>query len=284
MKLTIQIKLDDVVNFQELEQAPIDPRKVVSFIVLLILPLVLFGVYHWSESNQNSVVANEFTVTSELQQQVDITSEVVEPSNQQLPIEPLNSSMVQPIERVEIDDPQLTTITLAAPLQVKAPVKALVEEIAEPVEAKETAQTQEIAINQPLVQDIVIESASQKIALSETEQSAKTNQSDYITRITLTSGIVQREPVDDLGNRIDGDDERIVFLFNEIRDLAGQTLTHRWLLNGEEIARVNLPVGGARWRTYSSKTITPTMVGVWQVEVLNNKGELLSVHKFDYYH
>ena len=282
MKLTIQIKLDDVVNFQELEQAPIDPRKVVSFIVLLILPLVLFGVYHWSESNQNSVVANEFTVTSELQQQVDITSEVVEPSNQQLPIEPLNSSMVQPIERVEIDDPQLTTITLAAPLQVKAPVKALVEESAEPVEAKETAQTQEIAINQPLVQDIVIESASQKIALSETEQSAKTNQSDYITRITLTSGIVQREPVDDLGNRIDGDDERIVFLFNEIRDLAGQTLTHRWLLNGEEIARVNLPVGGARWRTYSSKTITPTMVGVWQVEVLNNKGELLSVHKFDY--
>jgi len=264
VKLTIQIKLNDVANSQELDPAPIDPRKVISFIALLILPLIFWGGYHWSGSNQDSVVANELSVTSD--QHLDIPPEVVEPSNQQLLIE----------------EPQLAPMDLAVP----SPIEMQVEVVAESVEENVAAPTQAIAVTPPLEQtpDIVTEAASSTTDQLEPKQLAKTNLSDSITRITLTSGIVQREPVDDLGNRISGDAEQIVFLFNEIRDQAGQTLTHRWSLNGEEIARVNLRVGGVRWRTYSSKTITPKMVGLWQVEVLNNKGELLAVHKFDYYH
>lgn len=105
-----------------------------------------------------------------------------------------------------------------------------------------------------------------------------------IARLILTSGIRNREPVDDLGTKIDGNIEQSIYIFSEILDMEGQQLTHRWLLNGREVAKINLAIGGIRWRTYSRKIITPEMVGQWQIELLNSDGDLLTSHKFDYYH
>jgi hypothetical protein len=112
----------------------------------------------------------------------------------------------------------------------------------------------------------------------------KKTKTTTVVRLILTSGIRNREPVDDLGTKIDGNIEQTIYVFSEIRDMAGQRLTHRWLLNGREVAKINLAIDSIRWRTYSRKTITPQMVGRWRIELLNSDGDLLTSHKFDYYH
>jgi hypothetical protein len=55
------------------------------------------------------------------------------------------------------------------------------------------------------------------------------------------------------------------------------TIEHVWYWEEREMARVQLPVRGPRWRTWSSKTIAPAWVGAWRVEVVAADGTPLDV-------
>ena len=92
-----------------------------------------------------------------------------------------------------------------------------------------------------------------------------------VARGNLTSGISQREPVDDLGSYIlgNGAGEQQYFFFTELRELTGQRVRHRWLYNNRVVAEVPFYVGRAwRWRVYSSKTFIPSMSGSWHAQVV----------------
>lgn len=104
---------------------------------------------------------------------------------------------------------------------------------------------------------------------------------DYVKRAVFTTGIEDREPV----NEVDSvsTDSTQVFFFTEIVDLPNTTVTHRWIYNGETVAEVPFQIGGPRWRVYSSKKLLPEWTGTWKVEVVDADGIAMDSRSFVYY-
>lgn len=100
-----------------------------------------------------------------------------------------------------------------------------------------------------------------------------------VARSAFTSAIDNREPVDTL-QQTNAMEQKIYF-FTELRDMEGQTATHRWELNGEVMAEVAFEVKGPRWRVWSSKNLQPQWVGEWKVSVLNSANEVISETSLD---
>ncbi|MCC2617541.1 DUF2914 domain-containing protein [Aestuariibacter halophilus] len=90
-----------------------------------------------------------------------------------------------------------------------------------------------------------------------------------VARFQLTTGIAQREPVDDLGSTavIPAEGITTLYFFTAVDNMAGKTLIHRWLYKGQEMASVALPIRSNHWRTYSSKRIMSDWQGEWQIQV-----------------
>ena len=61
---------------------------------------------------------------------------------------------------------------------------------------------------------------------------------------------------------------------------SATTITHVWYLGDERKARVELPVKGSDWRTWSSKRILESWTGQWSVDVLDANGEVLATKTF----
>lgn len=101
-----------------------------------------------------------------------------------------------------------------------------------------------------------------------------------VARSAVTSAVEAREPVDNL-ERVENTTNKVYF-FTELKDMNGQTATHRWTYNGEVMAEVKFNVAGSRWRIFSSKNMMPEWTGNWTVEVLNADGEVISTDRFDY--
>ena len=102
---------------------------------------------------------------------------------------------------------------------------------------------------------------------------------DAVARAQFTSAVVEREPTDQLTSLPSGA-ARLVF-FTELRDLAGQTVVHRWERDGEVRAEVPFSVGGPRWRVWSTKELLPEEGGVWTVSVVDDAGTLLASRTLD---
>jgi hypothetical protein len=56
----------------------------------------------------------------------------------------------------------------------------------------------------------------------------------------------------------------------------GDTIFHTWILGDHAVQRVPLRVEGARYRTYTFKTMSKAMVGTWTVEVTDRNGTMLA--------
>ncbi|MGE0080112.1 MAG: DUF2914 domain-containing protein [Thiohalomonadaceae bacterium] len=91
-----------------------------------------------------------------------------------------------------------------------------------------------------------------------------------VARAQFTSNVSEREPVDNL-TALPADASRIYF-FTELRDMEGQTVTHRWERDGQVMAEVPFNVGGARWRVWSSKNLDSGATGEWTVTVVDGAG------------
>ncbi len=61
---------------------------------------------------------------------------------------------------------------------------------------------------------------------------------------------------------------------------APTTVTHAWYHEGRTMARVDLEVGAAHWRTWSSKITLPEQTGAWEVKVLDADGAVLGAGTF----
>jgi hypothetical protein len=103
---------------------------------------------------------------------------------------------------------------------------------------------------------------------------------EQVVRSVITSAVVDREPVDDLIT-VPSTVDNVVF-FTELRNMEGQTIMHRWMFGDEQMAEVSFPVGGPRWRVWSSKKMMPEWVGGWKVQVINGAGEVIAEKAFTY--
>jgi hypothetical protein len=58
------------------------------------------------------------------------------------------------------------------------------------------------------------------------------------------------------------------------------SVTHVWYYGEEEMAEVTLLVNSPHWRTWSSKRIIDSWTGDWQVQVLSERGDVLTAISF----
>lgn len=70
-----------------------------------------------------------------------------------------------------------------------------------------------------------------------------------------------------------------LYVWSRVMNAGGTSIQHVWMHAGNEYP-VTLAVGGSPWRTWSSKTITPDMVGEWQVEIRAQDGTVLQTLNF----
>lgn len=101
-----------------------------------------------------------------------------------------------------------------------------------------------------------------------------------VARAIITTGVADREPVNNL-ERVLAGNEKVLF-FTELRGMAGQTVKHRWSYGGEVQAEVEINVGGPRWRAWSSKNLIPEWAGDWNVAVVDAEGNVLSEKDFEF--
>jgi hypothetical protein len=104
----------------------------------------------------------------------------------------------------------------------------------------------------------------------------------HVGRARLTTNVVNREPVDQLGSRVDipASGEDFVYFFTEIRGMAGKTVTHRWQYGGNVVASVPFQIGSDRWRVYSRKGINGGQTGPWTVTAVGPNGSELAQATF----
>ena len=105
---------------------------------------------------------------------------------------------------------------------------------------------------------------------------------NYIARFALTDSIRDREPTRELGHTYvhSGKADQQLLLFTQVTNLPGQSITHLWFYEDNLEAEVSLPVGSENWRTFSSKHISPQMIGQWRVLVVGGEQELLLEYNF----
>lgn len=141
---------------------------------------------------------------------------------------------------------------------------------AEPAPTRQTAPAEEERPREP---------ASPPLAAG---QAVRILDEAHIGRARLTTNVVNREPVDELGARVDipptGED--FVYFFTEVRGMAGRTVTHRWQYQGNVVASVPFQIGSDRWRVYSRKGIAAGQTGAWTVTAVGPNGTELARAEF----
>lgn len=108
--------------------------------------------------------------------------------------------------------------------------------------------------------------------------------SPHIAQAQFTTGIVSREPIDRVTGVFHsrGQPVRTLYYYTDVRDLTGETVTHRWKYEGKVIATVTLEIGGPRWRTWSSNDLVSSRTGRWEVVVTDSEGHVLVTDSFVY--
>jgi hypothetical protein len=101
-----------------------------------------------------------------------------------------------------------------------------------------------------------------------------------VARAIVTTGVADREPVNNL-ERVLAGNEKVIF-FTELRNMEGQTVKHRWSRGDESLAEVEFNVAGPRWRVWSSKNLMPEWAGEWKVEVIDGEGNVVSEKSFSF--
>lgn len=102
-----------------------------------------------------------------------------------------------------------------------------------------------------------------------------------ITELAVTTKIAKGNPID-LVRRISSSSVKYLFCFTRLTAPEGTdtTIKHVWYNGEEKTGEYELPVKGAKWRTYSKKSIQKGAAGDWRVDVLDSGGKLMKTIKF----
>jgi hypothetical protein len=105
------------------------------------------------------------------------------------------------------------------------------------------------------------------------------SQNFSVQEMVFCTSIEDREPVQP--DSIFQDTVEQVYCFTRVTGTPDSTsIFHVWYHDGEEAARVELPVMSSPWRTWSSKRILKEWHGIWRVDILMPGGKLLVSKEF----
>jgi hypothetical protein len=91
--------------------------------------------------------------------------------------------------------------------------------------------------------------------------------------------VQDREPVD-VGTDFEATVGKLFCYTKIVGAQMSIEITHVWYHGETEMARVNLPVEAASWRTWSTKNIWEGWTGDWHVDVIGPNGEVLKTLEF----
>jgi hypothetical protein len=101
-----------------------------------------------------------------------------------------------------------------------------------------------------------------------------------VQKAQFTSAVENHEPKDSLDSL--GNDQTRIFFYAVLVNLQGQEVTFRWSYNDVTQAEVKQTPNSGRYRTYTSKTLDPSKLGTWKVEVVDADGNVLTSKTFEY--
>ncbi len=101
-----------------------------------------------------------------------------------------------------------------------------------------------------------------------------------VANATFTSGIDGGAPVD--FRQAFDTNTPIVYYYTEVLDLHGQTVIHRWKLEGKVMKEVPIAVKRSREAVWSEVAIQPDWTGNWTVEVVDERGQVIEMDNFSY--
>ena len=100
-----------------------------------------------------------------------------------------------------------------------------------------------------------------------------------VAEMEFCTGVQDREPVN--ADTTFLNTVETVYCFTKITGATEPTtVKHIWYHNENEMASVDLNVGGDNWRTWSSKRISEDWTGKWRVDVVSASGEVLMTKGF----
>lgn len=103
---------------------------------------------------------------------------------------------------------------------------------------------------------------------------AATAASLQVTDAAIAKSVVDRAP-QDTGATFGADVAQLI-CWTKIEGASGATSVHHvWFHGDQQVADVELQVGGSPWRTYSRKTVPADWTGAWHVEVRDASGTVL---------
>ena len=101
-----------------------------------------------------------------------------------------------------------------------------------------------------------------------------------VSRAQFTTGIIDREPVDQI---ITMSTERSeIKYFTELSDMQGENVTHQWVYKNQIMFEISFNVDGPRWRVWSSMSLQPGWTGTWFVNTIDENRTTLSSLSFQY--
>jgi len=112
------------------------------------------------------------------------------------------------------------------------------------------------------------------------QRGSGTNDPGAVENATFTTGIESGAPIA-FRQEFDAN-TAVVYFYTEVVGLAGHTVTHRWKREGKVMREVAFPVKGARQAIWSKSQMQPEWTGDWTVEVVNERGKVISVQSFAY--
>ena len=103
-----------------------------------------------------------------------------------------------------------------------------------------------------------------------------------VTKILMTTGLIDREPIDKVTQpiTINHVDEVNLYFFTKIMRMTGQTLYHQWFWQDQMVYEKPIEVKARRWRATTSKVIAYSQPGQWTAKILNAEREVLKEIKF----
>lgn len=180
------------------------------------------------------------------------------------------------------------------PVGISAPVAEIPDiALTPPVSARQEPEYSEVAppppapvssesVSKPVVGQVALNTASGGPLPAIREGEIRIF-SPRVERFVLASGIRDKEPVGSVRDiNLDGNQLLTIYAWSKTRGLRDRFLHYRWLLDGKEVARVEIGVRSDRWRSYSSKHLSRRMQGDWLVELRSGEGELLAQATFRY--
>ena len=117
-------------------------------------------------------------------------------------------------------------------------------------------------------------------AAASTMAAPKAAASGSAQKAQFTTGVENHEPKDNIDSLTN--DQTRVFFYCVLSGLKGQEVTFRWSYNDVTQAEVKQTPTSDRYRTNTSKTLDPSKLGPWKVEVMDSSGNVLTSKSFDY--